>query len=42
MNEEGQFVDIIIQKEEVKKNLNSVLEEDETAGSHANTYEQSR
>ena len=29
-------------KEEFKKNLNSILEEDETAGSHANTYEQSR
>ena len=29
-------------KEEVKQNLNSVLEEDEIAGSHANTYEQSR
>ena len=39
MNEEGQFADIIIQKEEVKQNLNSVLEEDETVGSHANTYE---
>ena len=42
MNEEGQFVDIIIPKEEVKQNLNYVLEEDEAVGSHANTYEQSR
>ena len=42
MNEEGQFADIIIQNEEVKHNLNSFLEEDETVGSHANTYEQSR
>ena len=42
MNEEGQFADIIIQKEEFKQNLNYVLEEDETVGSHANTYEHSR
>ena len=34
MNEEGQFTDIVIQNEEVKQNLNSVLEENGTAESH--------
>jgi hypothetical protein len=38
MNEGGQFVDVFIQKEEVKQNLNSVLEENETAGSHVHAH----
>ena len=34
MNEEGQFTDIVIKNEEVKQNLNSILEENGTAESH--------
>ena len=41
-NEEGWFFDIIIQREEFKHNLNYVLEEDDIARSHVNTYEESR
>jgi hypothetical protein len=40
MNEGGQFVDVVMQKEEVKQNLNSILEENGTVGSHLHAHTQ--
>jgi hypothetical protein len=40
MNEGVQFVDVVIQKEEVKQNLNFVLEENGTIGSHVHAHTQ--
>jgi len=38
IKEEGQFADIVIQKGKDKHNLNSILEEDETARSHVHAH----